>query len=207
MNKVTLFLLFSIISSSLIAQEKQEFKNIIGISPLQLTNGVRVKYERPINKTITYGGILTGYYPNPTFHEYTGVQLAPFARFYFREKAPGGFYAQAKILGGIYSAEITIDVFDKPYTPDFDRTLIKFEDRTHTFTRFGGGVAVGYQVIWGVNKRMVLDVNLGFKYIGNIPMPTIKDNEEIFPCNHLTDWLIIGPGSIIDGLISIGYRF
>ena len=207
MNKVISLLLLIIISFSLFAQEKQEFKSIIGISPLQIPNGVRIKYERLLNKKITYGGILTGYYPNPKYHDYSGVQLAPITRIYFKNKAPKGFYSQAKILSGIYSTEVAIDIYDKPYSPDFERTLIKSEHRTRTFTSFGIGMAIGFQAIWGDNKRMVLDMNLGLRYMGDISMPTTKENEEIFPCNHLGDWHLIGPASIVDGLISIGYRF
>ena len=208
MKKYILLILLSIISLNIFAQEKKEFKNNVGISPLQLFNGVRVKYERSLNNEITLGGIITGYYQQPKYHSFPGVQLAPIARYYFMGKAHQGFYAQAKILSGIYSTEIEIDIYDKPYTPDFERTLIKTEHRKYAFTRLGGGIAIGCQLIWGDNKRLVLDVNLGFKYMGDVTTPTIKDNEEIFPCNHhLADWFVMGPGSIIDGLISLGYRF
>jgi len=197
MNKIKLLLIFTIINSSLVAQEEQELKNILGVSPLQIVNGVRIKYERVLNGQITYGGILTGYYPNPKYHDYSGVQLAPIAKLYFKENAPKGFYCQAKILGGIYSTEIDIDNYKTRKT----------EHRTHTFASFGIGMAIGFQAIWGENKRMVLDMNLGLKHMGDIPMPNTKEHEEIFPCNHLEDWHLIGPASIIDGLISIGYRF
>jgi hypothetical protein len=206
MKKVTILFLFSTLCLSVIAQEKQEFKNIIGVSPFQLANGVRIKYERLQNGNFTYGGILTGYYPNPKYHDYSGVQLAPIARYYFKEKAPKGFYAQAKILGGIYSTELEIETYDKPYTPDSERTFIKSEHKRQTFSSFGGGLAIGFQTVWGDRKRLIIDINLGLKYMGDISA-TLKDNEELFPCNHLEDWYFIGPASIIDGLISIGYRF
>ena len=207
MRKITFLLLFSIIFSDLMAQEKQEFKNILGISPFQIVNGVRIKYERLLNEKITYGGILTGYYPNPKYHDYSGIQLAPTAKVYFRGKAPKGFYAQAKFLSGVYSADIDIETYDKPYSPHTERTYLNSEHRKHTFASFGGGLAIGFQAIWGDRKRMVIDLNLGLKYMGDITMPNTKDNEEIFPCNHLEDWHLVGPASIIDGLISIGYRF
>ena len=207
MKKFTLLLLLSSLSLSVIAQEKQDLKNLIGISPFQIVNGIRIKYERLLNNDVTYGGIITGYYPNPKYHDYSGVQLAPIARYYFRNKAPKGFYTQAKILSGVYSAEIEIETYDKPYSPDYERKFIKSEHRTHTFASFGGGLAIGFQAIWGDRRRMVIDLNLGLKYMGDISMPNIKDNEEIFPCNHLENWHSIGPASIIDGLISIGYRF
>ena len=207
MKKITLLLIISIISLNLTAQEKQEFKNILGISPFQIVNGVRIKYERVLDNNTTFGGIITGYYPHPKYHDYSGFQLAPIARYYFMGKAPKGFYAQAKVLTGVYSTDIAIDTYDIPYSPHIERNYINSEHRKHTFARFGGGVAIGLQAIWGDRKRMVLDLNLGLKYMGDITMPKIKENEEIFPCNHLEDWLIIGPGSIIDGLISVGYRF
>ena len=43
MRKITFLLLFSIIFSGLMAQEKQEFKNILVISPFQIVNGIRIK--------------------------------------------------------------------------------------------------------------------------------------------------------------------
>ena len=207
MKKVTLLLLLSTLSLSVIAQEKQDFKNIIGISPLQLFNGVRIKYERTLNEKITYGGILTGYYPNPAFHSYTGVQIAPTIRGFFKENAPKGFYVQAKILGGIYSAENTIEIYDKPYSPDYERIYIKSEDRIKKFASFGVGMAIGFQTVWGEKKRMILDMNLGLKYMGNSPSPKLKDNEERFPDTKHLNWYVFGPASIVDGLISIGYRF
>ena len=204
MNKIKLLLIFTIINSSLVAQEEQELKNILGVSPLQIVNGVRIKYERVLNGQITYGGILTGYYPNPKYHDYSGVQLAPIARLYFKENAPKGFYCQAKILGGVHSTEI---VFIETYQINSEDFFVKSENKKHTFASFGAGMAIGFQAIWGENKRMVLDMNLGLKYMGDIPMPANKENEEVYSRNNSEDWFLIGPASIIDGLISIGYRF
>jgi len=47
---------------------------------------------------------------------------------------------------------------------------------------------------------------LGLKFVGAIPNPTLKDNENVFEIDNL-GWFTVGPGSIVDGLISIGYRF
>jgi len=204
MNKIKLLLIITIISSSLVAQEKQELKNILGISPLQIVNGVRIKYERLLNKEITYGGILTGYYPNPKHHDYTGIQLAPIARLYFTQNAPKGFYCQAKVLGGVHSTEI---MFVETYQINPEDVLFKSENKKHIFASFGAGMVLGFQAIWGDNKRMVLDMNLGLKYMGDIPMPATKESQKVYHCNDSRDWFLIGPASVIDGLISIGYRF
>ena len=165
----------------------QRKSSILGVSPIRLWSGLRLKYERPINDKITYGGILTGYYGS-----YPGIQLAPIGRFYFKAKAPEGFYAQAKIVGGYFQANYTS----------------KYGDKKQSFTNFGGGIALGYQLLWGKDNKWTIDINLGVKVVGNVPQP--PDNDDTFGIGNAfsnAGWYTLGPGSIVDGLISIGYRF
>ncbi|KAA6312918.1 hypothetical protein EZS27_036228 [termite gut metagenome] len=186
MKKILLLVLVCLVSCSSFAQTKernQELKSIVGISPIRLWNSLRIKYERVLNSKFTYGGILTGYYTNYT--NYPGVQLTPIIKFYFKEKAPKGFYAQAKILAGFSQNN------------SFDSGV----DEKQFFTSFGAGIAVGYQLLWGKDNRWSIDMNVGFKYTTNAPEP----KDDIY-CDHV-NWHIIGPGSIPDGLVSIGYRF
>ncbi|MEA5062329.1 MAG: hypothetical protein VB054_03215 [Petrimonas sp.] len=122
MKKVFLFLLLSVLGLSIFAQETNEFKNVVGISPFQFVNGVRIKYERVLTPKFTTGGLLTGYYG-----AYPGVQLAPIARFYFKGNAPEGFYAQAKIVGGVYQSTF--------------KEGSELEEGKKSFTSFGAGIA------------------------------------------------------------------
>ena len=174
------------IASTASAQTSSEPKNIIGIWPGRLGNGIRIKYERTLSEKFTIGGTLTGYYG-----VFPGFQVAPAGRFYFKPNAPEGFYVQGKVLIGFYSQNSNSKsvVDGNLYT----------DDKT-SFTRFGGGVAVGYQLLWGKTDRWSLDLNIGVKYHGQ--NPTFGDGEV-----DNGKWGLFGPGSIVDGLASIGYRF
>ena len=157
--------------------QTQGFKNIVGISPFRLINGLRIKYETRLNGNVTCGGFLTYYYPTSYMPKgYGGIQFAPFARHYYRT-APKGEYFQGKILGGIFYPS--------------------------TFTYFGAGLAWGYQFI-GKNNRWTLDINLGLKVALASHFPSTGGEDDYFAVMW---WYIAGPGSFVDGLFSIGYRF
>jgi hypothetical protein len=137
------FLLVGLFSTSLFAQtedpkQTSEYLNVGSFSPGSLWHGVRVKYERVLTPKFTAGGILTGYYGL-----FPGVQLAPIGRYYFKANAPEGFYGQAKVLAGYHAYE------------------------SKSFVSFGGGVAAGYQLIWGKSNRWTIDINLGLRFVPN----------------------------------------
>lgn len=182
------------------AQENHEFKSVWGISPLRLWDGLRIKYERVLTPQVTYGGMLTGYYGRSGYFGSTtpGVKLAPVARFYFKGTAPEGFYAQGKIAGGIFQKNAT------HYPGHGEAPAV--DEKEQTFTSFGGGLAGGYQLLWGKDNRWSIDVNIGVKYMSDMPHRTFGDADHRFIDHTRLDWYIYGPGSIIDGLVSIGYR-
>jgi len=105
------------------------------------------------------------------------IQIAPIARFYFKKHAPEGFYAQAKL-------PITYFTYAGAENP----------------VSFGLGVALGNQILWGKDDRWSLDLNFGFKFI----TPPFSSNYNI---GDFGNFFLTGPGSFIDGLISVGYRF
>jgi hypothetical protein len=184
MKKVLFFcLLVSLFSTSLFAQtgEKQtgDFKHLVGVSPFTLWHGLRLKYEAVLTPKMTLGGTLTGYYGG----SFPGGQLAPLARFYFKGNAPEGFYAQAKIVGGYHS---------------FTGKEISGEESKKGFMAYGGGIAAGYQLLWGKSDKWSLDFNLGAKFV-------LNNNEGGLASG--ASWVLLGPGSIVDGMVSIGYRF
>lgn len=175
-------------------KNSSQLKNlVVGISPIKLLyDGLRIKLEKPMNEKVTYGVLLTGYYKY-----YPGVQLAPFARFYFKKRAPEGFYAQAKIVGGYYKSSYSY------YDDDFN-----YIEKNEYFTSFGGGIAVGYQLLWGNNDRWTIDVNLGIKAVGSPPQYSGNSfGGSLMSAGNSIGWYATGPGSIIDGLVSVGYRF
>ena len=204
MRKLFLFLLLSVMSLSMFAQETHECKNIVGVSPFSFGYSLTIKYERQLNGKITCGGFGTWYY----FFD-PGVQFAPMARYYFWENAPKGFYAQAKIMGGYYSRDNVIYIYDQPHESRL-QNLIATEHRKQPYTSFGAGIAVGYQFVWGKDNRWSIDVNAGRNWTnGYPPNPILKDNEELSLGSAITNYVffLCGAGIIVDGLLSIGYRF
>lgn len=161
-------------------------ESVVGISPVRLWNGLRIKYEFVFSEKLTFGGTGTYYYGM-----YPGFQIAPTGRYYLKNNAPEGLYLQGKIVGGYYKTDW--------YTSEG-------EDTTKSFTNFGLGAAVGYQMLWGKNSQWSLDLNIGVKFVGNVPK--WEDDEYGFASalDNAT-WYSTGPGSILDGLVSIGYRF
>jgi hypothetical protein len=71
-------------------------------------------------------------------------------------------------------------------------------ESSENFTSFGFGAAVGYQTLFTKNDKWTFDFNLGLKLSG------IAGNSD--GVTGLS-WVLWGPGSWIDGLVSIGYRF
>jgi hypothetical protein len=184
MKKLFILLVLSVISVSVFAQSTQEFKSVLGISPISLYNKVRIKYEGVLSPKLTVGGTVTGYYGS-----FPGGQIAPLARFYFKANAPEGFYAQAKAVAGYYSHILGIGD-DHGDNDDYIST-----EKAKGMS-FGGGIALGYQLFWGSNDRWSIDVNVGAKFT-TLPFKGLSGLE----------WILWGPGSIIDGLVSVGYRF
>ena len=176
-----------------------ESKNIVGISPFRLWNGFRVKYERVANEKYTYGAISTLYYGN-----FPGIQIAPIGRFYFKKNAPEGFYAQLKLVATFHNYSYTVGVYDED-----NIVLLDTVEKKHRFSNFGGGIAAGYQLFWGKGDRWSVDMNLGLKFVGVVPEPETNNSFEYAAQTTFDNasWGLFGPGSIVDGLISIGYRF
>lgn len=185
--------------------------NIISFEPIRLWNGLRFKYERVLGDRFTAGTQATIYYGN-----YSGYQISPLARFYFKRNAPEGFYAQAKIPLGLFKNEYTAFISDDGTNipiRDYYGNLINGEvkDKKQTFFNAGLGLAVGWQMLFGKTDNWSLDFNMGVKFVSGIPEPEdVYVSEYDFTSSNAwsnTGWYLTAPGSIFDVLLTIGYRF
>lgn len=158
-------------------------KNIVTFSPLGLINKVKFKYEHSLNNNLSVGSFASMYWGL-----YPGLQIAPFGRYYFGEEGPEGVYLQAKLLAGFHKYEI------------YDETN-NYSNKS--FSSYGGGLGIGYQRLTGKNKNIAIDVAIGFKLM---TPPTHNDNEIITDVNSGV-YLVTGPGSLYDGLLSVGLSF
>jgi hypothetical protein len=79
------------------------------------------------------------------------------------------------------------------------RAVAGYHFETEISTTFGAGLALGYQVFFGRSNRIFLDFNIGARFM----TPVVEDMSGF----EDTTWFLWGPGSLIDGLFSIGYRF
>ncbi len=184
-------------------------KNSISIHPMGSLVGIstgspyklRLTYERVLSKRVSIGVSVVSYpkyeeiYDTTTF-EYRNSSLdlnafssgafkvMPFTRIYFgNADTPQGFYFQGKI--------IAIHGFS--------------ENKNLLVSSFGGGCGAGYRVFMGKRKRFTADANLG---INITTFPTAYGNLDrlgvlIVPAV----WYTLGPGSLLDNGISIGYAF
>lgn len=159
-------------------------RNIVTFSPLGLVNKVKFKYEHSFNNNISVGGFAAMYYGL-----YPGVQIAPFGRYYFGEEGPEGVYLQAKLLAGFHQYEYV------------DETT--GNNAKKPFSSYGGGLGIGYQRLTGKNKNIAIDVAIGFKLM----TPPIQSNNQIYTDVNSGVYLLTGPGSLYDGLLSVGLSF
>jgi len=162
------------ISAGAYAQEK----NVIGIAPFKLGNGLKLKYETTLTEKITVGGIGTYFYGG----WFTGLQVAPMGRYYFKN-ALQGFYGQGTAVVGFQKRN------EKEW-PDMDFNVVNNKSGLN----LGVGMAIGYQKFIG--KRFTFDLNAGFRPILKYPDNWGKGTKESFDEKNN-----------FDALLSIGYRF
>lgn len=154
-------------------------KNNVTFSPLGLVNKVRFKYEHSLDNNFSVGSFASMYWGL-----FPGLQIAPFGRYYFGDEGPEGVYLQAKLLAGFHEY-----VYDN--------------DLKNSFSSFGGGLGIGYQKFTGKNKNIVIDVGVGFKLM----TPPSEPSAGFVGDFETGVYLITGPGSFFDGLLSVGISF
>lgn len=164
------------------AQDTTQHRIAILTSPSSLVTGNYAKVKVRIQvqlKSFVVAGTDVKYYFSKV---YPGYQILPFAKFFFRENNSKGFYMYVNAFYGQ------------------SKGLPNKKDKYYAC--YGGGFGGGFQTLFGHNKRGILDLALGVKGIetkANLSMSHVPESYD--------DYYFIGPGSIIDGMIGIGFRF
>ncbi|KAA9325313.1 hypothetical protein F0P96_20130 [Hymenobacter busanensis] len=185
-------------------------------NPLGLINKVRGQAEVGLGRQFGLGLVGSYYY----LGDVTGPKLEPYLRFYTSPKRFGhGFYVQGKVSFGRFTSTFNYDRTATVYRPDGFLESITAEYElpiTRRFDAVGGGAGVGYQFRAGRAHRVVIDVYAGLQYT---PLPrTVGSYSETVrePSGRRTvtewdafdadvQWYLIGPGSVFNGMASIGY--
>lgn len=156
--------------------------NSLVISPLALVVGnyykwkVRVQHET--DNVIGYG-LDVKYYFNKT---YPGFQLSPFLKLFPFETNSSGVYI---IIDGIYGRNRGLPEIKSKY-----------------YNCYGAGIGFGYQILFGQERRGLIDISMGLKYISTESGISINNSPEKY-----NDYFVIGPGSFYDGSLGIGFKF
>lgn len=165
-----------------IAQDTTQHRIAILTSPSALVTGnyakVKVRIQAQIKSRFVVGTDVKYFFSRV----YPGYQVLPFAKFFFRENNSKGFYLYVNAFYG--QSKGMPDKKDKYYPG------------------YGAGFGGGFQALFGHNKRGILDLALGVKGIetkANLSMSNVPESYD--------DYYFIGPGSIVDGMIGIGFRF
>jgi hypothetical protein len=157
----------------------QENPHILTLSPAGLVTKLRIKYETPLAPSLTLGGTASFYHTM-----FKGTQLACNIRLYPGGQAPKGFYLQGKTVGGIHAVNVM-----NPFTSREER---------EASTSIGGGLGVGYQFVFSAD--IVIDLGIGLKFM--TPLRLATDSTW-----HNLSYYYYGPGSLLDGIIAIGFAF
>ena len=189
---------FVALSFSTIAQTQ-----VITFAPMGLINKFRMKYENVLN-----GNFTSGLYFNAYYAYFKGIRFDPFIRLYPADKAPKGFYFQAKALVGYFNADIAYD-----YTYEYialngdtvSNTLT--EKRNKSFSTYGGGIGIGYQFLVG-KGQMPLDIFIGIQLFSKFtaPQTIVYDGNTYTTLDDLI-WILTGPGSFLNCNFGIGFSF
>ena len=187
------------------------------INPLGFVNKARAQAELTLG-TLGLGAVGSYYYAG----SFSGPKAEAYLRFYTGQRLAEGFYLQAKGGAGRYTCR---PVFDRTTTTydarGFLRDLVienDYDAGTQTFVAGGGGGGLGYQARLGRSRRLVLDIYAGLQFV---PLPArLNDHTDRqtdaagnrTEVDYITfdlpiEWYGLGPGSILNGMVGIGYTF
>ncbi|NCO54469.1 MAG: hypothetical protein GW876_03570 [Bacteroidetes bacterium] len=179
---------FVALSFSTIAQTQ-----VITFAPMGLVNKFRMKYENVLN-----GNFTSGLYFNAYYAYFKGIRFDPFIRLYPADKAPKGFYIQAKAVVGYFNSNLVYDYQDMVDTLSFKQKK--------NFSTYGGGIGIGYQFLVG-KGQMPIDLFLGFQYSKFTAPQTSVYNGKTYTTSDDVIWYFTGPGSFLNCNFGIGFSF
>jgi hypothetical protein len=180
-------------STNISAQSAYDNQVIFSYAPAGFVSKIRVKFEIPLNTTIS-----TGTFFNLHYLFFKGPEAEPFVRFYHSDEYPEGFYSQIKLSAGFFSSRMD-------YTHTFTDSTISTIERNSSFPGFGAGFAFGYQFLTRRSKHF--DFFLGFKYMPFLGKEYMYSDGLLYKTEYDFYWYLFGPGSRFNGHFGIGYSF
>lgn len=207
------------------AQDSERYKNNLKISILSFADNAKIQYERLINKSLSFDFTASYYYLKPI----VGTKIEPSIRYYFKRKAPTGWYFQPKLSIGYFHAQESCKKIVFTYNPGDsllgEQVLSESYKKEVGFIPCGASLKFGIQKYFGKKKRIVFDYNFGlqffylnyrfkeetYEYIDanenkNIIKITKAVVEESIPTKVIY-WYVFGPGSFFETNLSIGFNF
>lgn len=154
--------------------------NIIRISPLGLTNKLKLHYEKVVSTKSAFGLSAALYYSD---QDRGSAKIEPHYKFYTSNTAPTGTY----IVGGPtifmlnnygfrYTAapnQQAVILANQPFYNAVTREQLITTIQQQTFTSIGGCLGFGYQFVFGRSNNFVIDFAAGYQYV-NLPSK-VKD--------------------------------
>ncbi|MBK6443891.1 MAG: hypothetical protein IPG90_09280 [Bacteroidetes bacterium] len=179
---ICLVCFYILLANTAFSQDTVQQRIAIIASPASLVMGnyakIKVRIQAELHSRFAVGTDVKYYFSKV----YPGYQILPFAKIFFRENNSKGLYVYVNVF---YGQNKGLPEKNEKYYPCY-----------------GAGFGGGWQVLFGHSKRGILDLALGLKGIetkANISMRNVPDSYD--------DYYFIGPGSFVDGMIGIGYRF
>jgi hypothetical protein len=160
--------------------------NIIRISPLGLTNKLKLHYEKVVSTRSAFGIAAALYYSD---QDRGSAKIEPHYKFYTSNTAPTGTY----IIGGptifmlnnynfrytAASEQQAVILANQPFYNAVTREQLITTIQQKSFTSIGGCLGFGYQFVFGRSNNFVLDFAAGYQYVNipsNVKEPVTKEH-------------------------------
>jgi hypothetical protein len=178
-------------------------KNVITFHPIGVVNKVRLKYEYAVAPNISIGAIGSAYYGI-----YPGIQVSPFLRYYFDAEAPHGLYLQGSVPISVHNLTYGEGYDYLAYDPFSGAFYVasSYKPREENFATAGLGLGLGYQIMTGKRKGIVIDIMIGAKFMIDAPEPVYPDFDG-YNYTSVDTWNATGPGSLFNGMLGVGFAF
>ncbi len=160
-----------------------------------------LSYEYHPSTSLISFGLLTSSYLRTTINEYQGFDVSPFVKITMGEKKlPNAWYFEPRLIWGYLYA-------NERYGYE-GAAGMNFESFSIDFPIYGFGFLLGKQ--WVLKNGFTLGIDCGLKRVFRKIPESFEQSGKTYEANQpvflFTTWQM-GPGSIFDGHISIGYTF